>query len=114
MRHAIAEPRLAEDQMTRDEAIAFARERRWEPLSLEQRGLLLLRQKLLCIDFSEGHGGVEALLGRPVWTHEFADPDKLWNEYVGIFPRASFEDVLAKIPQHLKVVLIGGPGGERP
>ena len=28
---------------------------------------------LLCDDFSDVHEYIEMLLGRPVWTHEFAD-----------------------------------------
>ena len=28
---------------------------------------------LLCDDFSDVHNYIERLLGRPVWTHEFAD-----------------------------------------
>lgn len=34
---------------------------------------------LLTKDFSDVHKFCEELLGRPIWTHEFAS-EKLWNE----------------------------------
>lgn len=35
---------------------------------------------LLRIEFDRLHQRIEALVGRPVWTHEFADPDRLVAE----------------------------------
>lgn len=29
----------------------------------------------VCGDFSKFHAAVEAKLGRPVWTHQFAEPE---------------------------------------
>lgn len=34
----------------------------------------------LCVPFSVVHEKVEALVGRPVWTHEFARPENLYRE----------------------------------
>lgn len=42
-----------------------------------------LRQLLgapLCVSFSLIHEKAEALVGRPVWTHEFAAPEGLYAE----------------------------------
>ncbi len=34
----------------------------------------------LCVSFGSIHERTEALVGRPVWTHEFARPDGLYRE----------------------------------
>lgn len=99
------EPRLAEYQLTREEAVAFAEARGWENLEPSERGLLQLRQDRLCMDFSVFHEGITALLDRPVYTHEFADPDALWREYLS-GETISFDDVLAKIPGNVIIGII--------
>lgn len=102
----MAEPRLAPYQFTRDEAVEFASEHRWESLSPPERGLLQLRQDRLCMDFSAFHEGVTALLGRPVYTHEFAKPDFLWEEYLGLRDAPTFQQIIDKLPEHLRANVI--------
>lgn len=106
----MTEPRLSEYQFTREEAIEFAQKRKWESLTPKERGLLQMRQDRLCMDFSAFHEGITALLGRDVWTHEFARPDKLWNEYLN-GETIDFAAVLAKIPAHVGVIAVT-TGGE--
>lgn len=96
------EQRLAEYQFTRDEAIDFASKRSWEALTPAERGLLQLRQDLLCMDFSAFHEGVTELLGRPVYTHEVAQPDRLRAEYLGLEAAPTFAEIIAKLPEHLR------------
>ncbi|BAV64777.1 DUF7736 domain-containing protein [Sphingobium cloacae] len=91
------EQRLAARQFTKEEAVAFAEEGKWSSLSPSERGLLQLRQDRLCMPWEKAHEGVTALLGRPVYTHEFADPDSLWAEANGAIPKAQLSDVLAKL-----------------
>jgi hypothetical protein len=105
------EPRLAVYQMTREEAIEFGSSGRWKPLTPKERALVQLRQECLCMDFAAFHEGITELLGRPVYTHEFADPDALWGEYHRGEP-ISFADVLAKLPDHLKPIVIVAPRGD--
>lgn len=107
----MTEPRLSEYQFTRDEAIEFARQRKWEPLTPKERGLLQLRQSLLCMDFSAFHEGITELLGRSVWTHEFARPDELWIEYL-TGETIDFDAVLEKIPAHVGVIAVTTGGGQ--
>ncbi len=100
----MSESRLSEHQFTREEAIKFAQQRKWESLTPKERGLLQMRQDRLCMDFSVFHAGVTELLGRPVFTHEFARPDELWAEYL-TGETIDFAAVLAKIPAHLGVIV---------
>jgi len=52
------------------------------------------RVKELSLPFAEFHKAVEAWLGRPVWTHEFADLDRLWAEAHG---KAEAQDPLTSL-----------------
>ncbi len=105
----MSEPRLSEYQFTREEAIEFAQQRKWEALTPKERGLLQLRQDRLCMEFSAFHEGVTELLGRPVWTHEFGRPDELWAEYL-TGETIDFAAVLAKIPAHVGVIAVSTGG----
>lgn len=101
------ETRLAEMQLTKEQAIQMASEGMHKDWTPAERGLFQLRQQLLCMDFGDFHEGLEALLDRPVWTHEFADSDGLYQEYLS-GKTISFEDVLAKLPDnwHTKTIVI--------
>lgn len=48
----------------------------------EERATVLraLLDAPLCVPFGVIHERTEALVGRPVWTHEFARPDGLYRE----------------------------------
>lgn len=93
------------DALNKKQAVAFAESGAWEKLSKEERALFQFGQRLLCMPFSAFHEATEALLGRPVWTHEFADPDALLAEYRGDVPRRSFADILALLPAHKTIVV---------
>ncbi|MBO9579512.1 MAG: hypothetical protein J7498_01310 [Sphingobium sp.] len=41
------------------------------------------------------------LLGRSVFTHEFADPDALWAEYLGSAPMPSTAAILDRLERSL-------------
>jgi len=97
---------LAEYQLTQEEAVQFAKEGRWESLSPAERGLFQLRQDRLCMEFSVFHEGITALLGRPVYTHEFAKPQLLWEEYQGLREKPTMDEILGKLPKHLQQNMI--------
>lgn len=67
--------------MERSEAVALYEAKHWEEMTVRERGLFQLYEKRLTMPFSKFHEGVEELLGRPVWTHEFASADLLRKEY---------------------------------
>ena len=67
----------------RERAIELAETKWWEgqdPATIFERQMLTLE---LIMDFSAFHEATEKVLGRPVWTHEFARPQLLWDEYEG-------------------------------
>ena len=66
--------------LTKDEAIKLGESEWWEDVTLEEAAFLQLQQDKLCMPFEKFHEGVERLLARPVWSHEFAMPDALIAE----------------------------------
>lgn len=58
------------------------------------------------MDFSAFHEGITELLGRPVYTHEFAMPDLIWEEYLGLRNKPTFDEIIGKLPEHLRDNLI--------
>lgn len=107
-----AVPRLFAHQMSRQEALDYAASRRWEVLTPKELAVLQLRQDRLCVDFSAFHAGMTELLGRPVYTHEFADPDSLWREYLDGEP-IDLAAVLLKLPEHIEPIALA-LSGDRP
>ena len=49
---------------------------------------------------------MEAVLGRPVFTHEFAFKEKLQGELGGEKEAPTFEEILALIPEGKRVAVI--------
>lgn len=57
------------------------------------------------MDFSAFHEAAEKTLKRPVFTHEFANPKSLLDEFKGKIPHASLVDILNKIPKDKEIIL---------
>lgn len=52
----------------------------WESCDLREVAKWQLFEPILMVDFTKLHEGIEILLDRPVWTHEFAFADTLRKE----------------------------------
>lgn len=91
--------------MTRDEAIEFFNSGKWKAMTHEQRTDFQLAEQLLCMPFDVFHEAVTHALGRPVWTHEFADRQSLLDERAGIIAKATISDVLGKLPEDKTIVV---------
>jgi len=93
-------------QLTKEQAIKFAKSKAWECLSLEQRFLFQVQQRRLCMPFGKFHEATESALGRGVYTHEFVDPDSLLQEYLGEKEAPSLQDIIEMIPAKKRIVII--------
>lgn len=69
--------------MTKDEALKMAQSGWWKEKVARQIVDFQLYEDRLCMPFKNFQAAVEEVLGRPVWTHEFADPKGLQAEYEG-------------------------------
>lgn len=92
-------------QLTKEQAIAIAEGGEWKDWTDEEIVRFQMYQDRLCVDFSRFHQAVEAVLGRPVFTHEFAFP-RLREEYEGRWPAPTFEEIISLIPAE-KLIQIG-------
>ena len=93
-------------QFTSDEAVAFHDSGEWKNWSDAQIAHFQMRQQFLAIPFERFHAAVQKTLGRPVWTHEFADREALIAELDGKIPAPDFAGILAKLPAERTVVVV--------
>ncbi|MBW4460507.1 MAG: hypothetical protein KME47_09740 [Nodosilinea sp. WJT8-NPBG4] len=69
----------------------------WEDFTHEQAAFLQFHQDKLCMPFGLFHKYFENLIGRPVYSHEFASKRLLQEELeTGIHP--TLNEILAQIP----------------
>ena len=93
------------DQLTKEQAIEFAKSGAWAYLNDKQRALFQINQEKLCMPFEEFHKSVEITLGRPVWTHEFAYDD-IKHELLGEKTAPTFAEILNLIPEDKQVLFV--------
>jgi len=92
-------------QFNKEEAISIYESKIWEQWSPEDIVAIQLFQNRLLVPFDKFHEAIEKVLDRPVWTHEFADQNRMIEEYLGIRSKPTFEEILNLIPED-KLILI--------
>ena len=81
--------RLEDVDMTREQAIQFSESGWWKEKTPFEITALQLYEPALCLpNFSMFQEAVETSLGRPVFTHEFADTKQLQSEFEAKYPDA--------------------------
>ena len=70
-------------KMNKKEAIKLYKSKWWKNKSDEEIAEFQIHEPRLCCPMEVFHRAVETWLGRPVWTHEFADPQALIDEKAG-------------------------------
>jgi hypothetical protein len=93
-------------ELTEAQAKALAESKFWEPMSHRERAEFQLFTRRLCMPFSVFHEAMEKSLGRPVWTHEFADQESLQQELMGHRPPPSFDEIMNMIPAKNRIVVV--------
>ena len=89
------------NQLSKKEAKKLYDSEEWKQWDKTVLASFQLKQDRLCVPFDVFHEAIEKLLDRPVFTHEFAFRDSLIKEAEGKIGKATFDDVLNKIPKHL-------------
>ena len=96
------------EQLTKEQAIAFSKNKLWQDMNYRQRAEFQMEQSLLCMPFEIFHEAMEKTLGRGVYTHEFGlNMEGLKAELYGNKPAPTFEEILALIPKDKQVIIIG-------
>ena len=93
------------EQLTKEQAIAIYEGGEWKDWTPEDIVKFQLYQDRLAIPFDKFHEAIENVLGRSVWTHEFARRDRLIAEYEGKRPKPTFEDIINLIPTEKRIIL---------
>lgn len=91
--------------MTKEQAIKLYASRFWEDMTPREITKFQLFEPLLCMPFDVFHEAVEKTLNRPIWTHEFAYPERLRKELLGELPPPSSEEIFNLIPQNKRIIL---------
>jgi hypothetical protein len=94
-----------EPQLTKEQAIQLAESGELDSWDAYEIVAFQLFQERLCMDFGKFHEAVEEVLGRPVWTHEFGWNRRLQEEFNGLRPRPSMEEIMSLIPPEKLIVL---------
>ena len=94
-----------EEMMTREQAIQLAKSGWWKSVSPHDIVMFQLFEKRLCMDFGDFHKAVEEVLGRGVWTHEFAQPDLLQREFLGDRSPPTMTEIVEMIPREKRIIL---------
>jgi len=92
-------------QFTKEEAIAIYDSNIWKEWTDEEIVKVQLFQDKLCMDFSRFHEAIEKILDRSVWTHEFADQNRLIEEYLGLRQKPTMEDIINLIPSDKLLII---------
>jgi hypothetical protein len=92
-------------QTGRELAIEIAESGLCSELDSDVLALAQLYNDHLFCKFDLFHTAVEELLGRGVWTHEFADIERLRNEAAGIIPSPSVQEIMEMIPEEKRIVV---------
>lgn len=93
--------------MTENEALALAGTEWWKHATDQEIVGFQLFEDRLCMPFGEFHGAVERVLGRSVWTHEFATSGvgRLKDEFEGKAPPRTIQEILDLIPPEKRIVV---------
>jgi len=105
MEKELEKGKWSEVQLTQEQAIEMAKSNVWKDWTSEQVVRFQMFQERLCMDFSHFHKCVQEVLGRTVFTHEFAFRDELVKEYLGAKETPTFEDILNLIPDEKRLVI---------
>ena len=88
--------------ITKDQAIKLANSKFWKQLSIGNIVRFQLFEDRLCMDWTDFHMAVESALNRPVFSHEFAWPDDLRQEFLMGKSAPTFEERLNLIPESIR------------
>jgi len=92
--------------MTLEEAKALYDSNFWEEMEPSDRAMWQLHEERLCMPFDVFQKATETLLGRPVWTHEFANHLSLIEEALGDKPAPSITEIIELLPEERRILVV--------
>lgn len=92
-------------QLTKEQAIEIYKGGEWKDWSDEEVVKFQLYQRKCCLPFNVFHVAVGRVLGRPVFTHEFANWQAIIDEYEGKRTAPTFDEIVNMIPEEKRLVI---------
>jgi hypothetical protein len=89
----------------KEKAIQLAKTEWWKTVTPLEAFLFQMQTKELCMDFGDFQGVAEQVLGRPVWTLEFANPSALMAELKGEITTPTMEEIINKLPIEKRIII---------
>lgn len=93
------------DEMTLQEANTMLESKWWINKSNDEITKRQLFNDRLIMPWGLFHTAVEKSLGRGVYSHEFARPENLRKEFLGLADAPSMQDILDQIPKEKLVIV---------
>ena len=94
-------------QLTKKQAIEFAEQKAWEPLSLSSRAFFQLSQPFLCMPVDEYRKAVVSTLKRPVYSHElYSNQAGLMEELMGMADAPTMQEIIDLFAEKIKVIQV--------
>lgn len=90
----------------KEAAIALSKTNWWERRTPREIVEFQMFTNELSMPFDKFHEATEKALDRPVWTHEFADIERLQQEFLGDKPPPSMEDIINMIPEDKRLLIV--------
>ena len=92
-------------QLSEQEAIKFYNSKVYDQWSLKKIARFQLFQDRMCVPFGLFHKAMEDLLGRPVYTHEFANVERIRQEYLTLAQSPTIEEIIEMIPEEKRIII---------
>lgn len=92
-------------QVTQEQAISLHDGKFYEGLTAREKVEFQLFQDRLCMPFGVFHQATEEVLGRPIFTHEFAFRDSMIKEFLGEKSAPTFEEIMNLIPADKRIIV---------
>lgn len=93
--------------ITKEEAIALYDAHAWKEWTPRVRAEFQLIEDRLCMPFQVFHESIEEVLGRPVYTHEFAtNRQGLIDELLHGGEAPTLTDIVGMLPQDKRIIVV--------
>ena len=100
------DPTNFDGQVDEQTAIAINKSGIWKDWTNYQVVRFQLFQRRLCMPFDRFHEAIEDVLGRPVFSHEFAYSDNLKIEFLGEKDAPTIDEIISMIPPEKLIVVV--------
>lgn len=91
--------------MTKEQALAMCESGWWKARTAHEIVKFQLWESRLCMGWTAFHGAAQEVLGRSVWSHEFAKPDALQAEFLGEKAAPTLDEIMDIIPEAKRIIV---------